>query len=46
MHPNTVPAEARTSDALELQLQEVVSYLVWVLESELRFSLRAISPVP
>lgn len=25
MHPNTVPAEARTSDALELELQEVVS---------------------
>lgn len=25
VHPNTVPAEARTSDALELELQEVVS---------------------
>lgn len=25
VHPNTVPAEARTSDALELESQEVVS---------------------
>ena len=44
----------RASDLLELELQMVVSYLMWVLGSELRFSARVagalnyrtISPAP
>ena len=42
MNVGTQGVQKRALDSLELELQEVVSYLTWVLVMELRSSVRAV----